>query len=116
MRAPRACIEVAAVCAGVAAGEYGYDLVYFEQMAPFADCRQIDVTRCGGIAGFLRAAGVAAAHGLEVSGHCEPRQHLAVAAAIPNLRYLEWFHDHVRIEAMLSDGVRFRVAGALSTL
>ena len=90
--------------ADVAAGEYGYDLTYFARMAPYVDCQQIDVTRCGGITEFLRAAAVAAAHGLEVSGHCAPNQHLAVAAAVPNLRHLEWFHDHVRIEQSLFDG------------
>ena len=26
------------------------------------------------------------------------------AAAIPNFRHLEWFHDHVRIESMFFDG------------
>ena len=26
------------------------------------------------------------------------------AAAVPNLRHLEWFHDHVRIESTLFDG------------
>lgn len=26
-------------------------------------------------------------------------------AAIPNARHIEWFHDHVRIESMLFDGV-----------
>ncbi|RKF29191.1 enolase C-terminal domain-like protein [Micromonospora globbae] len=88
----------------VAAGEYGYDLVYFQRMAPYVDCLQIDVTRCGGISEFLRAAAVAAAAGLEVSAHCAPHQHLAVAAATPNLRHLEWFHDHVRIESLLFDG------------
>ncbi|GAA1801152.1 enolase C-terminal domain-like protein [Luedemannella flava] len=93
-----------AVAPDVAAGEYGYDLVYFERMAPHVDCLQIDVTRCGGITEFARAAAVAAAHGLDVSGHCAPNQHLAIAAATPNLRHLEWFHDHVRIERMLFDG------------
>ena len=38
----------------VAAGEYGYDLVYFHRMGPYVDCLQIDVTRCGGISEFLR--------------------------------------------------------------
>jgi L-alanine-DL-glutamate epimerase-like enolase superfamily enzyme len=92
------------VCADVAAGEYGYDLAYFARMAPHVDCLQIDVTRCGGITEFQRAAAVAAAHGLQVSTHCAPHQHLAVAAATTNLRHLEWFHDHVRIEQMLFDG------------
>ncbi|MBQ1016804.1 mandelate racemase [Micromonospora sp. D93] len=88
----------------VAAGEYGFDLTYFHRMAPYVDCLQIDVTRCGGISEFLRAAAVADAAGLEVSGHCAPHQHLPVAAAVGNLRHLEWFHDHVRIESMLFDG------------
>ena len=93
-----------AVDADVAAGEYGYDLSYFARMVPYVDCLQVDVTRCGGITEFLRAAAVAAAHGVAVSGHCAPHEHLAVAAAVPNLRHLEWFHDHVRIERMLFDG------------
>ncbi|MFC4149961.1 enolase C-terminal domain-like protein [Micromonospora mangrovi] len=93
------------VAPDVTAGEYGFDLVYFHRMAPYVDCLQIDVTRCGGISEFLRAAAVADAAGLQVSGHCAPHQHLAVAAATPNLRHLEWFHDHVRIESMLFDGV-----------
>ncbi|MEU3453396.1 enolase C-terminal domain-like protein [Micromonospora sp. NPDC006766] len=96
----------------VAAGEYGYDLVYFHRMAPYVDCLQIDVTRCGGISEFLRAAAVAAAAGLQVSAHCAPHQHLAVAAAAPNLRHLEWFHDHVRIESMLFDGTVPATGGA----
>ena len=103
----------AAVRADVAAGEYGYDLVYFTRMVPYVDCLQIDVTRCGGITEFLRAAAVAAGAGLSVSSHCSPQQHLAVALATPNFRHAEWFHDHVRIEDMLFDGVRAATGGAL---
>ncbi|HEX5595104.1 MAG TPA: enolase C-terminal domain-like protein, partial [Micromonosporaceae bacterium] len=101
------------VLADVAAGEYGYDLAYFARMAPYVDCQQIDVTRCGGISEFLRAAAVAAAHGLQVSAHCAPHQHLAVAAAVPNLRHIEWFHDHVRIESMLFDGAAAATGGTV---
>ncbi|WBB67750.1 enolase C-terminal domain-like protein [Micromonospora sp. WMMD812] len=96
----------------VTAGEYGFDLVYFHRMAPYVDCLQIDVTRCGGISEFLRVAAVAAAAGLEVSAHCAPHQHLAVAAATPNLRHIEWFHDHVRIESVLFDGAVSASGGA----
>ncbi|HEY7224200.1 MAG TPA: enolase C-terminal domain-like protein [Micromonosporaceae bacterium] len=103
-----------AVTADVAAGEYGYDLAYFARMAPFVDCLQIDVTRCGGISEFQRVAAVAAAQGLSVSAHCAPHQHLAVALATPNLRHLEWFHDHVRIEGMLFDGVRPATGGIVT--
>lgn len=92
------------VRADVAAGEYGFDLVYFARIAPYVDCLQIDVTRCGGISEFQRAAAVAAAASLDISAHCAPHQHLAVAAAVPNVRHIEWFYDHARIEHMLFDG------------
>lgn len=94
------------VAADVAAGEYGYDLVYFRRMceASAVDCLQVDASRCGGITEWLRVAAVAAAHGLQVSAHCAPHLHLDVALATVNLRHLEWFHDHVRIESMLFDG------------
>jgi len=96
-----------AVDCDVAAGEYGYDLPYFAHMvdAGAVDCLQADVTRCGGITVWLRAAAVAQAHGLEISGHCAPHAHAHAAAAVPNVRHLEWFHDHTRIEARFFDGV-----------
>ncbi|MBG0737950.1 mandelate racemase [Paeniglutamicibacter antarcticus] len=95
-----------AVCADVTAGEYGFDIYYFQRMcqAKAVDCLQIDASRCGGITDWIRAAAVAASHGLDVSGHCGPHLHAHVAAATPNLRHLEWFHDHVRIESMFFDG------------
>jgi L-alanine-DL-glutamate epimerase-like enolase superfamily enzyme len=100
----------------VAAGEYGSDLAYFERMcaAGAVDVLQADVSRCAGITEWLRVAAVAAAHGLEVSGHCAPSLHLHVAAAVPNLRHLEHFHDHVRVEHQLFDGVVEPVAGCLA--
>ena len=93
----------AGVAADVAAGEYGYDLSYFGRMvdAGAVDCLQIDVTRCGGITEFLRAAAVAAASGLDVSAHCAPHLHAAFAGVVPNLRHVEYFHDHIRIEEQL---------------
>ena len=60
--------------------------------------------RCGGITEWLRVAAVAASYGLEISGHCAPHLHAHAAAAVPNLRHLKWFHDHVRIESTLFDG------------
>jgi L-alanine-DL-glutamate epimerase-like enolase superfamily enzyme len=98
LRAVRGAIEP-----DVAAGEYGYDLSYFHRMASAGavDCLQVDVTRCGGITEFLRAAAVAAAHGLEVSGHCAPHLHAAFVGAVPNLRHVEYFHDHLRVEEEL---------------
>jgi L-alanine-DL-glutamate epimerase-like enolase superfamily enzyme len=95
-----------AVRPDVAAGEYGHDLFYFRRMceAGAVDCLQADVSRCGGITEWLRVAAVAASHNLQISGHCGPHLHAHVAAATPNLRHLEWFHDHVRIETLFFEG------------
>ena len=95
-----------AVLPDVTAGEYGYDLPYLTRMAASGavDCLQADATRCGGITVWLRAAAVAEGLGLELSGHCAPHAHAHAAAAVPNLRHLEWFHDHVRIESLFFDG------------
>jgi len=99
----------------VAAGEYGYDDGYFARMvaAEAVDCLQIDVTRCGGYTVWLRAAAIAGAHHLDVSAHCAPSLHTPVAAAVPNLRHIEYFHDHSRLEALLFDGAASPVGGAL---
>jgi L-alanine-DL-glutamate epimerase-like enolase superfamily enzyme len=90
----------------VAAGEYSWSLADSAALitAGAVDCLQLDVTRCGGITEFLRGAALAAAHNLQVSGHCAPNLHAHVAAAVPNLRHVEYFHDHQRIEQLLFDG------------
>jgi L-alanine-DL-glutamate epimerase-like enolase superfamily enzyme len=88
----------------VAAGEYSWSLADSARLIGAVDCLQLDVTRCGGISEFLRGAALAAAHNLQVSGHCAPNLHAHVGAAVPNLRHVEYFHDHQRIERMLFDG------------
>ena len=57
----------------IAAGEYAYVLADFRSLLGCVDCMQVDVTRCGGITGLLQAAGLANAHGLDLSGHCAPQ-------------------------------------------
>jgi L-alanine-DL-glutamate epimerase-like enolase superfamily enzyme len=91
----------------VAAGEYGYDLPYFRSMCSSGavDVLQIDVSRCAGITEWMRVAALAAGHGLEVSGHCAQSLHAHPACAVPNLRHLEYFHDHARVDRLLFDGV-----------
>jgi len=69
------------------------------------DVLQLDVTRCLGITGFLVATGAAEARHVDVSAHCAPQLSAHVSAAVRRLRPLEYFHDHVRIESMLFDGV-----------
>ncbi len=104
-----------AVVADVTAGEYGTDIYYFRRMceAGAVDCLQADVSRCGGITEWMRTAAVAASYGLQVSGHCAPHLHAHAAAATPNMRHLEWFHDHVRIETMFFDGTLDPTGGSV---
>ena len=101
--------------ADVAAGEYGYDLAYFSTMLSdgAVDVLQADVGRCGGITEWLRAAAAAAAYAIPFSGHCQPSIHAHVATVPPNLRHLEYFHDHVRADRLLFDGVLAPVGGCL---
>lgn len=108
--------EVRGLCdVDIAAGEYGYDLAYFARMleAGAVDCLQADVTRCGGYTTWLRVAALAAGRNLEVSGHCAPNAHAHAALAVPNLRHLEYFHDHHRIEQMLFSGALSPEGGEL---
>ena len=97
----------------VAAGEYAYVIADFRNLIGSVDCLQADVTRCGGITGLLRVNGLAAAHGLDISGHCAPQLSAHALCGVDGLRHLEYFHDHVRIESMLFDGVLEPVDGAL---
>jgi L-alanine-DL-glutamate epimerase-like enolase superfamily enzyme len=102
-----------AVRCDVAAGEYAADDYDAQALVPVVDCLQLDVTRCGGFTGWLSAAAVAQAHNLDVSGHCAPSLHAQVAAAAPNLRHVEWFVDHARLEPQLVEGAPIVRDGAL---
>lgn len=90
----------------VAAGEYGYDSLYFHRMleSEAVDVLQLDATRCKGFTGFLGGAAIAQSFGYPISAHCAPTLHMHVGCAVPNLRHVEYFHDHARIEQMLFDG------------
>lgn len=90
----------------IAAGEYGYDLVYFRRMleAGAVDVLQADATRCAGITGFLQVGALCDAAGLPLSAHTAPSLHLAPCCALGRAIHIEYFHDHSRIEQMLFDG------------
>jgi L-alanine-DL-glutamate epimerase-like enolase superfamily enzyme len=111
----RAVRERAPAGMAVAAGEYGYDLPYFERMleAGAVDVQQADVTRCAGITELLRVDALCRAHNRQLSLHCGPSVHAHVATALSQFVHLEYFHDHERIERMLFDGVLEPRAGAL---
>ncbi|MGW2260769.1 enolase C-terminal domain-like protein [Streptomyces sp. NPDC001780] len=99
----------------VAAGEY----VYLPRdahgllSAGAVDCLQADVTRCGGITGLLRIAGLAAEYHTDLSAHCAPAASAHAFCAVERLRHLEYFHDHVRVERLLFDGTLSPDAGVL---
>ena len=99
----------------IAAGEYGYDLIYFRRMleAGAVDVLQADATRCAGITGFLRAATLCEANSIPLSAHCAPSLHAHPCCAATPVRHVEYFHDHVRIEHMLFDGALTPVDGEL---
>jgi L-alanine-DL-glutamate epimerase-like enolase superfamily enzyme len=90
----------------VAAGEYGFEPRYFRRMleAQAVDFIMPDVTRCGGITGYLDIGALAAAFNTPVSSHCAPSLGVQVGCAVRAQCHLEYFYDHARIEQALFDG------------
>jgi L-alanine-DL-glutamate epimerase-like enolase superfamily enzyme len=99
----------------IADGEYGYDLSFFRSLleAEVVDVVMADATRCGGISGFLKIGTLCEVYGLPLSSHCAPLLHLHAACALPSLRHMEYFHDHVRIENLFFDNIPQPVNGEL---
>lgn len=99
----------------VAAGEYGYDAFYFRDMlaAGAVDVLQADITRCGGVTGFMQVAALCQAHNMPFSAHTAPAEHTPAACAAIPFTELEYFHDHVRIEHMFFEGLPKLVRGQL---
>jgi L-alanine-DL-glutamate epimerase-like enolase superfamily enzyme len=99
----------------IAAGEYGYEIMYFDQMiaAGAVDVLQADATRCCGITGFLKTSAICEARSMPLSAHCAPSLHRPLGCALLPLRHLEYFFDHARIESMLFDGFAAPIGGAL---
>jgi L-alanine-DL-glutamate epimerase-like enolase superfamily enzyme len=91
----------------IASGEYAYHIYDIRNVleAKAVDIMQIDATRCLGITGCLQAAALAHAFGVPLSTHTAPSIHAHLGCAVPQIEHLEYFHDHVRIEEMLFDGV-----------
>jgi L-alanine-DL-glutamate epimerase-like enolase superfamily enzyme len=87
----------------IAEGEYGYELDDFRRLleADAADVVMPDATRCGGVTGFLKVAALCEACHKPMSCHCAPALHATIGAVVPQVRHIEYFHDHVRIENLL---------------
>jgi L-alanine-DL-glutamate epimerase-like enolase superfamily enzyme len=90
----------------IAAGEYGWNLPYFQRMldADAVSILQADVTRCGGITNMLRVDGLCKARCLPSSAHCAPAVSAHVCSAMETIVHIEYFFDHYRIESLLFDG------------
>ena len=99
----------------IAAGEYGYDAFYFRRMLQHqaVDVMQADGTRCGGVTGFLFAAGVAEAFGYPLSAHTAPSLHAHLTCSVPRASNVEYFHDHARIESCFLEGAVIAQNGML---
>ena len=99
----------------IAAGEYGYEPVYFRRMltAGAVDVLQADATRCGGVTGFLAAGALCLAHSIPLSAHTAPAVHAHLCCAVPAARHIEYFHDHVRIESLFFEGALKPIGGHL---
>ena len=89
----------------IAAGEYEWTLHELHDLAGCVDVLQADVTRCAGITNLLRVDGICKGHQIPFSAHCAPAISAHVCCAMETLSHLEYFHDHVRLEGMLFDGV-----------
>jgi L-alanine-DL-glutamate epimerase-like enolase superfamily enzyme len=100
----------------VSSGEYGYELYTFARMieAQTVDVLQADATRCGGFSGLLAVDGLCQSTMTPLSTHCAPHLHLHAALACKQIRHVEYFFDHVRIERMLFEGAGDSEKGELA--
>ena len=89
----------------IAAGEYEWTLHGLADLAGCVDILQADATRCGGITNLLRVDGICKGRQIPFSAHCAPAVSAHACCALESLLHLEYFHDHVRVEGMLFDGV-----------
>ncbi len=110
-----ACHPSAGAAIEITAGEYGFHSDYFLQMlqAGAVDVMQADATRCGGMTGVLSVAAICEAFHIPLSTHCAPSLHVALGCSIDQIRHIEYFHDHVRIEQKLFDGFVSPVGGEM---
>jgi L-alanine-DL-glutamate epimerase-like enolase superfamily enzyme len=100
----------------IAAGEYGWTPWELRRLVDeqAVDVLQADVTRCGGVTGFMAVAALCEAACMPLSAHTSPSLHLHPCCAAPRVINLEYFHDHVRVEHLLFDGVCVPAGGRLA--
>ena len=67
-----------------------------------------DAARIGGVSGWIQAAGIAAAHGIEISSHLLPEISAHLLAASPTCHYLEyvdWANAILEEPLQIQDGL-----------
>jgi L-alanine-DL-glutamate epimerase-like enolase superfamily enzyme len=90
----------------IAAGEYEWTLPQLADLAGCVDILQADVTRCGGVTNMLRVDGICRGLNMRFSAHCAPAISAHVACAIESVEHIEYFHNHVEVEAPLRGDAR----------
>lgn len=100
----------------IAAGEYAWDAFDLQQMLDHdaVDALQVDVTRCGGFTGLRHVDGLCRAREVPLSAPRAPALSTHAMCAAETALHLECFHDHVRVESLLFDGVPRPRDGALA--
>src|SRR5712672_1536943 len=76
--------------------------------AQASDYVMVDVARIGGVTGWLQAAGIAAAHGIEMSSHLMPEISAHLLCATPTchwLEYVDWADAIVQEPLIIRDGM-----------
>jgi mandelate racemase len=79
-----------------------------------SDCVMLDLDRIGGVTGWQRAAGLAAAYGREVSSHLFPEVSAHLLAATPGchwLEYVDWAEPLLADPLRIVDGMAVVPAG-----
>jgi L-alanine-DL-glutamate epimerase-like enolase superfamily enzyme len=111
----RLCRDRAPAGMEISIGEYGYEPTDFAAIlhAGAVDVLQADATRCEGITGLMTVDGLCASNSMPLSTHCAPSLHVHAACAAKQVRHVEYFHDHARIEQLLFDGAPVPRDGAL---
>jgi mandelate racemase len=73
-----------------------------------SDYVMVDVARIGGVTGWLHAAGIAAAHGIEMSSHLMPEISAHLLSATPTahwLEYVDWADAIIEEPLKIRDGM-----------
>lgn len=84
----------------VAVGDEQSGLTHFEHLMHYGQIGivRLDATVCGGVTGFRRIARAAEERGRYVSSHIFHHLHVHLAAAIPNVRWIEYMLPQAHID------------------